>query len=598
MSLGNVHLTPQLVQAVRDAVDILDVAGDSTKLQKRGSRWIGLCPFHKEKSPSFSVDPTQGLFYCFGCGAGGDAIKLFQQQSGDDFPAAIEALARRYGIPLPSAPSAGRGKARLDPGAALEAAAAWFTQQLAKSGVARRYLDERRVPPALRERFALGYAPDDWHGLDQALGARFPPAELLAAGLLVPTDDGRKPYDRFRHRLMFPIQAGSGRIVGFGGRALGDDPAKYVNTAETDAFHKGSLLYGLSQAKRGLRDGGKAILVEGYFDVLATFACGLEHAVAGMGTALTPEQARLLARYADEVVVAYDGDEAGEKAFRRALPVLLGQGLAVRRARFPESHDPDSLRLAAGPDAVREAIAAAPDAVRLEIDRLTPPEAVHDPQERTRAATAVADLLRPIRDGIVRYGYGQRAAERLGIPLDLLWKRVGASPRGETAAGATTVAVRPREVRSEEEKAVVLLLRPTGPLPPVASLPPAEAFLDPPCRNIFAAFRDLYAGGEAPVVRAVLARLVGEGGESGTLDQAARLLLEESVLDESEPNTGDLAQTLERLQHRWRKTRHPDLIREISEAERDGDRERLSRLLEEKTALARSLNPAMTGNYW
>src|SRR4029077_7687663 len=281
MPLGNVNLTPQLVQAVREAVDIVSIASEHTRLVKAGRRFSGLCPIHKEKSPSFSVDPVKGLFYCFGCGAGGDAIKLHMLTTGDDFPAAIENLALRYGIPLPSRTEArfAGGKPEADIEGALQAAAGYFKDQLQRSQFARDYLDKtRRIPPELVDRFGLGYAPDGYENLLRALRARVPQADLEAAGLVGRSERSGDPYDRFRHRLMFPIHNAAGRLVGFGGRTLGDDRAKYLNTSETDRFHKGDLLYGLHLAKREIRESGRAVLCEGYFDVIATVACGLEGA--------------------------------------------------------------------------------------------------------------------------------------------------------------------------------------------------------------------------------------------------------------------------------------------------------------------------------
>ncbi|HEX6862049.1 MAG TPA: DNA primase, partial [Thermoanaerobaculia bacterium] len=297
MSLGNVHITPQLVQAVRDAVDVVAIASEHTRLRKAGRRYQGLCPIHKEKTPSFSVDPVAGLFYCFGCGAGGDAIKLHMLATGDDFPAAIESLAGRYGIPLPSRETRAGAKTERDLEGALQAALEFFRDQLRKSSFAREYLEKRKIPPELIERFGLGYAPDGWRNLIPALQARsspIPMADLEAAGLAARSDKGGEPYDRFRNRLIFPIHNPSGRLVGFGGRTLGDDQAKYVNTNETDRFHKGLLLYGLHHAKREIRESGRAVLCEGYFDLIGSVACGLEGSIAGMGTALTPEQAKQL----------------------------------------------------------------------------------------------------------------------------------------------------------------------------------------------------------------------------------------------------------------------------------------------------------------
>lgn len=587
MAPGQVRITRELTQAVRDAVDIVDIASEMTRLQRRGRRYLGLCPFHKEKSPSFSVDADAGLYYCFGCGAGGDAIGLYMQGSGDDFPAAIEALARRYGIPLPAVvPAAGPKDERRDLTRALEAAAAYFARQLAASDFARGYLARRRIPETLVKSYGLGYARDDWRHLLQSLQGKVPIADLLAAGLVGRSSTSGEPYDRFRHRLMFPIHATNGRLVGFGGRALGDDKAKYVNTAETAEFHKGRLLYGFHLAKRAVRDTGRALLVEGYFDVLGAVASGLEATVAAMGTALTAEQAALLARYADEVVVAYDGDEAGEKAFQRALPILLGARLTVRRAVFPEGHDPDSLRLEAGPEAVRELVDAAVDGVEIELERLVPPPGRRSRAELARAAQAMVELLRPVRDEMVRRTYSRRAAERLGVPEDVFLKRLG--PQLYAVAPGRE---RAREVVDHEEQALQLLLK--GARPPAAQgLPPQEIFFDSDCRNIYAAFCALYKdGGESPPsVEEVLARL---DDERGAIDRIARLLLEESPSGEE-----DVAAVLSRLVQRWHKQRLGELMRQIRQAEEEGDQARRDQLLDEKTKLSRSLHPGMTGRVW
>ncbi len=487
------------------------------------------------------------------------------QASGDDFPAAIEALARRYAIPLPAAtaPSGARDERR-DLTRALEAAAAYFARELAASRFARTYLAERAIPAELVRSYGLGYARDEWRHLLASLQGKVPLNDLIAAGLVGRSSKSGDPYDRFRHRLMFPIHAPNGRLVGFGGRTLGDDKAKYVNTAETAEFHKGKLLYGFHQAKRALRDGGRAILVEGYFDVLGTVASGLAAAVAGMGTALTREQATLLARYVDEVVVAYDGDEAGEKAFERSLPVLLAAGLHVRRALFPAGHDPDSLRLDSGPEAVREVVEAAPDGVWLELERLTPPPARRSPAEIARAARAMLEVLRPLRDEMVRRTYTQRAAEHLGVPEDVFLKRLGPRLYAEPAPEE-----RSREVVSHEERALQLLLG-GEPCRLPGSLPPEEIFFDPDCRNIYAAFYALYRdGGESPPsVEEVLARLREEGG---AIDRMARLLLEE-------PSSGgdDLEGVLSQLVRRWQKRRQGELVRQIQRAQRSEAMRRVS----------------------
>jgi DNA primase len=613
MPLGNVSLTPQLVQAVRDAVDIVAIASDHTRLRKAGRRYQGLCPLHKEKTPSFSVDPVQGLFYCFGCGAGGDAIKLHMLATGDDFPAAIEALAQRYAIPLPTrAVRAGAAPER-DLEGALAAAARFFADQLRKSATAQAYLSGRRVSPELVERFGLGYAPDGWQGLTNALAPRVALADLEAAGLVGRSEEGRH-YDRFRHRLMFPIHNPSGRLVGFGGRTLGDDKAKYINTVETERFHKGHLLYGLFQARQEIREERRAVLVEGYFDVIATVASGRSGTVAGMGTALTQEQARLLARYADEVVVAYDGDPAGETAFERALPILLAEGLGVLRARFGEGHDPDSLRLASGEAAVAGAIDTAEDAVVLQLRRAIPAPMASARLKATQAG-AVASLLEPIRDPLMRHEYARRAAEMLGVPekefLSRLkelkgWRGV-AEPAGDIAgrAGGSGGGPGPRVVRSVEEQVLAGLLQagagetapggqapaPPPALPSLGELPHPDVFFDPECRNIYRAICTLYAEGGATAVdsRAVLAKVASE---QATIDRMAQILLEKPF----DPAKFSLSESLDKLIRRWRQTRLRELQSEIVEAQRKGDRARLASLVEERTSLSQSLQGVRPGD--
>ncbi len=593
MALGNVHLTPQLVQAVRDAVDILGVASEHTRLQKAGKRYQGLCPLHKEKSPSFGVDPGPGLFYCFGCGQGGDAIKLHMLLSGDDFPAAIESLARRYGIALPAAPERRGSRDQRDVEGALAAAQDFFVDQLKRSAFARGYLDKRSIPPALIERYGLGYAPDDWRGLFDALRGKIPVGDLEAAGLVARPErsaerQGGDPYDRFRNRLMFPIKNAAGRLVGFGGRTLGDDKAKYVNTAETTSFHKGNLLYGLDQAKRAIRENGRAILVEGYFDVLGVVACGLEGAVAGMGTALTPEQAKLLKRYAEEAVIAYDGDNAGENAFRRALPLLLSEGLAVRRARFPEGHDPDSLRQAQGPEAVAAAVASAPDAVVAELERIAPAESAREPREQAKAAAAVAEMLRPIPDAILRWSYARVAAERIQVPAELMSRRMGAGVpplRGEAprSPGAAPPMPGARLFPNTEEHVLHDLLNGDA-VPPLDELPEPEAFPDAECRNIFLAFRALYAEtGTPPDIRSVRTELESD---DRAIARLSKIVIESSVA----PGILRLSKSIEQLEQHRKQQQLKDLASEILRAERAGDHVRLERLLTEKAGLARSLH--------
>jgi len=584
LSLANIHLTPQLIQAVRDTIDIVGVASRQTKLEKKGNRLWGLCPFHKEKTPSFSIEPVQGLYYCFGCGVGGDAIRLHMAISGDDFPAAIETLALEYGIPIPSRSSGARAGSEIDVEAVLLAAEAFFVKRLRNSPGALDYLADRRISDELIERFRLGYAPQDFEALLGALRSEFPVKNLEAAGLVGRSSGPQERlYDRFRHRLMFPIRNPSGRLVGFGGRTLGDDRAKYINTQETERFRKRTLLYGLDVSRRSVREKGTMVFVEGYFDLLAVVASGVEWAVATMGTALSREQARLASRYADGVVLCYDGDTAGQEAQSRSLPILLAQGLEVRRVDLAEGEDPDTIRLKSGPQELFDLVDAAKDAVEAEVARLVPSSGDRDPASQAKAAKAVRELLAAVPDPVLRFAYGRRAADRIGVPQDVLWQ---SATRSRDAEGEAMAAAKPqrRLVTSLEERVLQLLLQPGSDVPALEDLPAEDVFLDATCRNIFGRFLALYAEERLPPdAGAVLAVLSHEGT---TLDRLARILLEEVPCSDSE----ELLQSLGRLNKRWRQHRLKSLAQQINEAQRSGETLRLQQLVEEKTSLTRLLH--------
>ncbi len=573
--MSAIRLNPDFVQAVRDAIDPVDLVQQYTELTERGGRWVGLCPFHQEKTPSFSIDADQGLYYCFGCGKGGDAIKFHMELTGDDFASTMEALAQRYGVPLPEADASA---ARYDagPGRALDAAQEFFQAQLRKAPPVLDYLKRRKIPEETVKAFEIGYAPDSWQALLDDVGRRIQSRDLERAGLVArPKSGADRLYDRFRHRLMFPIRGATGQLLGFGGRTLGDDRAKYINTAETERFQKSFVLYGLHLARRHMRERGQAVLTEGYFDAIAVSLAGYPNAVASMGTSLTQQQVKLLARYAETVIVAYDGDRAGEEAGRKALPLLLAAGLDVRRARFPAGQDPDSLRCDHGPDAVTEILDDAPDLVELEIERLC--TGARSPQEVSRASQAIRDLLQPIRERVLRYAYGRRAADRLDVPVDLLLD----DERGESGRRRAQPTV--RQVKSLEERVLQLLLQGATPPDP---LPPPEVFFDAEAREIYRAILtslEAHESIEDAGSKAVVSKLEAA---SPAIDRVASLLLE----DASDLNVGELKRALVELERRSAKQRLRSLARQMATAESSGDLELLERLLQEKAALTRTMH--------
>jgi DNA primase len=358
--------TPQFLDELRQRVSLVNVIARKVKLTRRGREQTGLCPFHNEKSPSFTVSDEKGFFHCFGCGAHGDVIGFAMRSEALSFPDAVERLAREAGLPIPvsSPEERERTERQATLVSAMETAAAWYEQQLkAPAGrEALEYLKRRGLSDATIARFRLGYAPDGRTALRDALAKAGVSLELaIEAGLIGKADDGNI-FDRMRGRVIFPIADRRGRVIAFGGRILGEGQPKYLNSPETPLFHKGRTLYGLGQALRPARDSGEIIVAEGYIDVIALTQAGFAQAVAPLGTALTEEQMGELWRLVPEPTLCFDGDTAGERAAarvaERALP-LLKPGQSLRFALLPAGEDPDTLILAQGASAMRAVLDAA-----------------------------------------------------------------------------------------------------------------------------------------------------------------------------------------------------------------------------------------------
>jgi DNA primase len=418
---------------LRERIDIVDVVSRYVKLRRAGANWKGLCPFHREKTPSFTVSQPKQIFHCFGCHKGGDVFRFVELIEHVEWKDAVRLLAEKYGVPLPTFQRASREGGK-DVRQILyeinELACCFFTkiliQALNDSGhTIAAYLKSRRIDLPTVEKFRLGLAPAEWTRLvDEIRRAGYQPEHALAAGVALRHEESGRVYDRFRSRLMFPICDNLGRPIAFGGRVYlpdaSPDQPKYVNSPETELYKKGQFLYGFHLAKEAIAREGYAILVEGYFDAIRAHQHGFCNTVASCGTALTAEQARSVRRLCDRVVFVYDGDEAGQQAMLRGCQILLEQEFSVGIVVLPENHDPDSFLLERGAEAFRSQIQQAKDFYDFFLDRAIQQFGLSSVQAKVQVFNFLRPILAKISNAIALDAYLIRTAQILGTEISSL----------------------------------------------------------------------------------------------------------------------------------------------------------------------------------
>ncbi|URF03266.1 DNA primase [Cupriavidus campinensis] len=427
-------MIPQsFIQDLLNRVDIVDVVGKYVQLKKGGANFMGLCPFHNEKSPSFTVSPTKQFYHCFGCGAHGSAIGFLMEYSGQSYPDAVRELAQSVGVTVPEErdrlPPAQRAEQQAKSVAlsdAMTRATEFYRKQLRGAPQAIQYLKGRGLTGEIAANFGLGYAPDDWQGLEAVFGSYRDDnvaAPLVEGGLLIESSDKRdadgKPrrYDRFRDRIMFPIRNTKGNVIGFGGRVMGQGEPKYLNSPETPLFSKGTELYGLFEARHAIRENGYVLVVEGYMDVVALAQLGFANAVATLGTACTTVHVQKLLRQTDAVVFSFDGDSAGRRAARRALEACLPHVADNKTIRFlflPAEHDPDSYVREEGTDAFARQVQTAMPLSRFLLQVVTEEQDLRQPEGRARAQYEAKPLLQSMPAGGLRLQIVRELADATG----------------------------------------------------------------------------------------------------------------------------------------------------------------------------------------
>jgi DNA primase len=590
------------IDDLRRQADIVRVIQDYVSLKKKGANWMACCPFHQEKTPSFSVNPAKDIFYCFGCSKGGSVFNFVMEIERVTFPEAVKIVAEKSGMPLPVLVEDKKFEARRkDADEIIEMnswALEWWEAQLEQGGAEARaaltYLAGRGISDETRKAFRLGYAPDRWDALSTHLKERGATLQQIERSGLVVKKDAGGFYDRFRGRVIFPVLDAQGRAVAFGGRTMAaDSEPKYLNSPETAAYTKGRHLYGLHQTRDEIRRRKFAILVEGYLDLIIPFQAGVRNMVASLGTALTPEQAKLLGRFARKVVINYDGDRAGVKAAGRAIETLLAEDFEVKVLVLPDGADPDEFIRQSGAEAYHELRGKAHPHIQFVLDQAVRDRNLHRPAQKAEAVEEVLPYIRAVRNGIQKREYFDIAMDALRIEEASLRKELWQTIKA-AASNADASLIKQKVTQAAgahptiaEQKLLELLF--TDEELRHSILPRMEAadYEDLPTASVFRALKELDEEGRSVDFSSLSEKTEG--------DAVAADLLPLLLMHEPQRADGEALDDLEvvaesclvALRLMAIDRRIGELGAEIATAERAGEMERRDRLALEHLELSR-----------
>jgi len=589
------------IDDLKRQADIVRVIQDYVQLKKKGANWMACCPFHKEKTPSFSVSPAKEIFYCFGCHKGGSVFTFVMEIERVAFPEAIKIVADKIGMPLPKMVDDGRFEARRQEADLViqlnSWAMDWWQQQLESSNegrIARDYLKEREITEETQKAFRLGYAPDSWEALSSFLRHKGATQEQIdRSGLVVKKDEGGS-YDRFRGRLIFPVLDVQGRPIAFGGRTLKDEDAKYINSPETAAYVKGRNLFGLNLTRDEIRRQGFAILVEGFLDLIVPYQFGVRNVVASLGTALTPDQVKLLGRFARKVVVNYDGDRAGVQAAKKSIEILLAEDLEVKVLVLPDNADPDEYIRKFGVTEYQRQRAQAQPHIQFVIESALRDRNLHRPAEKAEAVEEVLPYIRAVKSRIQKREYFDMAMDALGIDRENVntsaWRReLWQVVRDNRNVRTNTVQALTRrsEATAAEQRLLGLLFSDAKLRREVVPMLREEDYEDLATAPLFKALFELDR--EGVDINFETLSLKTEGDEF-VAKMIPMVLINSSLHGSNEHYVAEECVSTFRLMKVDQ--RIEELRRELAIAEREQDSERVSRLSAEQIQLS-SLRQAM-----
>jgi DNA primase len=583
------------IDDLKRQADIVRVVQDYVQLKKKGANWMACCPFHKEKTPSFSVSPAKEIFYCFGCHKGGSVFNFVMEIERVAFPEAIKIVADKVGMPLPKMVDDSRFESRrqeADQVIQLNSwALEWWQQQLESSSeghIAREYLKERELTEETQKAFRLGYAPDSWESLSSYLRHKGATQEHIdRSGLVVKKDEGGS-YDRFRGRLMIPVLDVQGRPIAFGGRTLKGEDAKYINSPETAAYVKGRNLFGLNLTRDEIRRQGFAILVEGFLDLIVPYQFGVRNVVASLGTALTADQVKLLSRFARKVVVNYDGDRAGVQAAKKSIEILLAEDLEVKVLVLPDNADPDEYIRKFGVTEYQRQRAQAQPYIQFVIESALRDRNLHRPAEKAEAVEEVLPYIRAVSSRIQKREYFDMAMDALGIDRENVntsaWRReLWQTVRDNRSIRPTTVQALTRrsDATAAEQRLLGLLFADANLRREVLSMLREEDYEDLATAPLFKALFELEREGVEIDFDTLTHKTEGDEFASKMIPM---VLMNSSLHSSNEHYVADECVATFRLMKV--EQRIEELRRELAIAEREQDSDKVSRLSAEQIQLS------------
>jgi DNA primase len=577
------------VADVLNTANVVDVVSQHVALKKRGKNHLGLCPFHAEKEPSFTVSEEKQIFHCFGCGQGGNVFTFVMLYHNLNFPEAVRFVAQKYGIQIPTRHMSPAQKRRLEERDYLfeinQRAADYFREKLLTSPLgkpAKEYLEKRQISSQIIDRFWIGYAPEGWSNLVRHFSANRVPLERVEkAGLIIPKRGGGY-YDRFRDRIIFPIVDIHEKIVGFGGRSLDDSLPKYLNSPETPVYHKGRTLYGLHVAKKACRQMGSVFVVEGYFDLLALNCHGINNVVATLGTALTREHIRVLKGYAEKVTLVFDSDEAGRKAAERSLPLFVEEKVDARIMCLPEGKDPDSYVLEAGGDQFLRMAEQALGMIEFLMASAIKKHGL-SLEGKVKIVETLKGPLGSLVDGVSRSVYVRELAERLDIDETAILEQIRTSAlRGKKVSSPD----KPRSGSRLEETLIAIMLRWPDILSNLNARELIESLETKALKKVGEMILDRIRANQSAVSSELIARAE---------DSETRNVISSLVLDDESWDRESCHKIVSQYQAGLRKKQEKLLLKRIREAEKSNNKKLLDELLAEKQRRVRQRLTAFQG---